>query len=153
MFRVLRFLKNLLLWQKRITANRRVQVRDGFRLEIDNSGPARYITYFEDGREINVLTDFTALNEVTLYTDSLRKWSVPYGEELSSFDYQRVFNRVLQYLSCWGEVTLDESKLSDSEDLRRSLADQRIDFVEHESGIISYSVDAERFRDELTGKK
>lgn len=118
-------------------------------MEFSNIGPERYITYLEKGREIDVIADFTLLNDVILYTDSLKKWSKPRGEVLAPFDYGKVLNRVTRYLSCWGEVTLDDSNLPTNEDLKKTLTEKGIEFVETEDGIIHYSVDAGVYREQI----
>ena len=148
MFGIFRLIKNLVLWKTRLAADRLAQVEDGYSINTHGSGPETYITYVEKGREIGVLANFTWFNDVVLYTDSLRKWTMPYGVELTEYDYQKVLNRVTRYLSCWGEVRFDDSKLRDNEDLKRSLTEQGIEFVETDDGVIHYSVDAEVFREQ-----
>jgi hypothetical protein len=148
MFGIFRLIKNLVLMKSRLAEDRLGQAREGYLIDINDGGLERYITYFENGRELSILADFTWFNDVVLYTASLRKWTRPYGVELTEYDYQKVLNRVTRYLSCWGEVRFDDSKLPDNDDLKRSLTEQGIEFVESEDGVIRYSVDAEVFREQ-----
>jgi hypothetical protein len=148
MFGDFRLIKNLALMKSRLEEDRLRQANEGYHINTWGSGPETYITYSENGREIGVIADFTWFNDVLLYTDSLRKWTKPYGEELTQFDYQRVLNRATRYLSCWGMVTLDETKLPDNEDLKRSLTEQGIEFTELDGGVIHYTVDASVIREQ-----
>src|SRR5688572_13297463 len=129
MLKICRFLKNL--WQqKRLLADDRAQqLQEGYSIDWSNRGPERYITYIENGREIDVLADFPALNEVVLYGDALRKWSSPKREEVTPFEYQKLLNRVVWYLSCWGDVTVDNRKLRDTEDVKSELTELGIPFT------------------------
>jgi hypothetical protein len=149
MTHILRFIKNLFLLNSCLETDKDRQAKDGYRLEFSNIGPERYVTYYEKGRKIEVLADFTLFNDVILHTHSLRKWSKPSGEELTPFDYEKVLNRVTRYLSCWGEVTLNETKLRDNEDLKRSLTEQGVEFVETDDDLILYSVDADVYREQI----
>lgn len=149
MFGVFRLIKNLIMRKNRLAEDRRRQAKDGYRIETCGTGPETYITYIENGRELSVLADFISFNDVVLYTDSLRKWTKPYGEEVSQFDYQKVLNRATHYLSCWGAVTLNETHLPDNEDLKRSLTEQGIEFTELDGGVIHYTVDADVARQHL----
>ena len=153
MFGVFRLIKNVLLLNRRLTEDERLQSEEGYRIETSSTGPETYITYFENGRTLSVLADFSIFNDVVLYTDSLRKWTKPYGEELTRFDYQKVLNRATRYLSCWGAVTLDDTKLPDNEDLKRSLDEQGIEYTELDGGVISYTVDADVARQHLKQNK
>src|SRR5438445_2048688 len=153
MFGVFRLIKNVLLLNRRLTEDERLQSEEGYRIETSSTGPETYITYFENGRTLSVLADFSIFNDVVLYTDSLRKWTKPYGEELTRFDYQKVLNRATRYLSCWGTVTLDDTKLPDNEDLKRSLDEQGIEYTELDGGVISYTVDADVARQHLKQNK
>lgn len=145
----IQFIRNLFLLNKHLENDKLRQTKDGYRMEFSNIGPERFITYSEKERKIDVLADFTLLNDVILYTDSLKRWSQPKGEELTAFDFEKVLNRVTRYLSCWGEVTLNENKLPDDEDLKRSLTEQGIEFFETDDGIVHYTVDAETYRNQI----
>lgn len=110
MFGFFRLIKNLALMHSRLKQERARQVAKNYRIETTGDGPETYITYFENGKEIAVWADFTVFNDVTLYTYSLKRWHVPRGNEVTASDYQKVLDRVIQYLSCWGKVTLDDSR-------------------------------------------
>jgi hypothetical protein len=143
-FGFVRFVRNLFSLNKRLAENSLQQAEEGYKIEFTNIGPERYITYSENGREIDIIADFTILNDVVLYTVSLRHWDNPKREELTSFDYQKVMNRVIRYLSCWGNVTLDGSELRRNEDLEKSLEQQGIDFVVLKDGTIKYEIDLDK---------
>jgi hypothetical protein len=149
MFAVFKFIKSLILWKGRMREERLRQTRGGYTIDMEGTGPETYITYSENGRTIGVIADFSWGNDVVLFTDSLRKWMVPYGVELTDFDFQKVLNRVTNYLACWGEVTLNNSKLPDNEDLKRSLTEQGIEFEELPGGVIHYSLNADDYREQL----
>ncbi|PYS97914.1 MAG: hypothetical protein DMF63_17825 [Acidobacteria bacterium] len=152
MLRFVRFVNNLLRLNGRLAADRADQARDGYLIEWSNHGPERYISYSDNDRELDVHADFTLLNDVVLYSDSLRSWTAPQRKEVTPFEYQKVLNRVIRYLSCWGDVRIDDRKLQDSEDLKRALTELGIDFTERDDGIIVYRADADsmrkRFREE-----
>lgn len=143
MIKLFQFVKNIMLLNRRKAADKITQSKEGYSIEMNGSGPETYITYIENNLEIDVAANFTMFNDVILYTDSLRKWSRPKSEVLTPFDYQKVLNRVIRYLSCWGEVEIDESRLPDNDDLKRSLTEQGIPFTELENGVITYSVNAD----------
>lgn len=141
-----RFIKSLIFLNKRMAEVEAVQTREGYRIEELGRGPEYYWTYMEGSREISIEVDFTWFNDVRLYTDSLRKWSEPYGTEVSDFDHQKIINRCIHYFSCWGMVTLDHTILPTTEDLKRSLTEQGIEFKELDKGVIYYSMDADEYR-------
>lgn len=145
--------KNLASFNSRMAADEEKQTIDGYRITSTSEGPERYITYFEGDREVAVTVDFSLWNDVLLYTDSLRRWSKPYGVELTEFDFQKVLNRVTSYLSCWGNVTLNDSKFPTQKDLKKSLTEQGIKFEELENGVIHYSIDGETLRREQKKEK
>lgn len=148
MFKLYQFVKNIVFLNRRQAADRISQMKEGYSIEMNGAGPETCITYIENNREIDVLAEFTMLNDVILYAYSLRRWSRPQSEELTQFDYQKVLNRVVRYLSCWGEVEISETKLRDTEELKQSLSEQGIQFIEHEDGVITYSVDVDTFRND-----
>ncbi len=141
-----RFIKSLIFFHKRIAEVEAVQTREGYRIEERGRGPEYNWTYTEDGREVYIDVNFTWCNDVKLYTDSLRKWSEPYGTEVSKFDYQKILNRCIHYFSCWGKVTLDHTILPTTEDLKRSLTEQGVEFEELDKGVIHFKMDADEYR-------
>jgi uncharacterized protein len=143
MFGLLRLVKNLASFDGRKARDDEKQVAEGYRITATGSGPETYVTYHDGDREIGVIAKFSWSNDVLLYTDSLKRWSVPYNAELTEFDFQRVLNRVMSYLSCWGKVSLDHSELPTQEDLKKSLIDKGIEFEELENGVLRYSIDAD----------
>lgn len=153
MFGFLRLVKNLTSFNCRMAADEEKQTKDGYRITFTSQGPERDIRYFEGDREVIVMVDFSWWNDVLLYTDSLRRWYKPYGVELTEFDFQKVLNRVTSYMSCWGNVTLNDSKLPTQEDFKRSLMEQGIKFEELENGVIHYSIDGETLRREQKKEK
>src|SRR5688572_1889495 len=101
MFKAVRFAVNLLMLKGRLKQDRLAQEEAGYLIADTGTGLENNFTYKEGDREITILADFTWSNDVLLHTDSLRKWTKPYGETVTEFDYQKVLNRVTQYLSCW----------------------------------------------------
>lgn len=148
MFKLIRFVKNLKHFDSRLKENEKLQRENGYRIEFVQEGPERYITYHEDGREVTVRADFSILNDVVLYRNSFRKWDKPAGQELTSFDYHKLLNRLVSYFACWGDVTLDDSQLPEAEDISESLIRDGIPFEELDDGIIHYqsTIDEERRR-------
>jgi hypothetical protein len=149
MFAAFRFIKSIIFWNGKMREDCLRQARDGYTIDMSGTGPETYITYYENGRKVGVIADFSWGNDVVLFTDSLRKWIEPYGVELTDFDFQKVLNRVTNYLSCWGEVTLNDSKLPTNEDLKRSLTEQGIEFEELPGGVIHYTLNADDYREQL----
>jgi len=149
MIKAFRAVKNLILLNKRLAENRARQEEEGYSIMFENIGRERYITYCENNREAVIQANFTMFNDVVLYVDSFRKWDTPRGEVLTSFDFRKVLNRLVNYFSCWGDVILDYSRLLDNEDLKATLTEQGIEFVESENGTLHYSVDAETFRNRI----
>ena len=149
MIGVFKLVRHFILWKSQLAEDKERQNREGYRIDMEGGGPETYIIYQENGCEVGVIADFTWFNDVTLFTDSLRRWTIPYDVELTDFDYQKVLNRVINYLSCWGEVTLNDSKLQRNEDLKRSLTEQGIEFEELDNGVIHYSLDADEYRERL----
>jgi hypothetical protein len=143
MLRIFRYFKNLYLLPRRKTADEKCQLVEGYAVTFESVGPQRYITYKEGDREIAVIAEFSLMNDVVLFTDSLTRWSSPSNEPVSDFDQQKVLNRVMKYLSCWGEVTLDSRLLPTSEDFKLDLQKAGIQCDELPSGIIHYSIDIE----------
>lgn len=146
MLKLIRFIKNLMHLDSCLKENEKQQRENGYRIEFLQKGPERYIKYHEDDREILVHAEFTILNDVILYVNSLKKWDKPCGEELTEFDYRRVFNRMLSYFSCWGDVVLSDALVQDSNDIRESLLEAGIPFEEYEDGIIKYTSTVEEER-------
>lgn len=128
---------------RRLKIDEARQREEGYQILWTNIGPDRFITYIEKGREIDVLADFSLSNYVTLYTDSLRYWSMPTKEEVSELERPKILRRVVRYLSCWGDVQLDDRHLTDSEDIKRSLREDGIEFTETDDGLIVYNIDAQ----------
>ncbi len=153
MFGVFRLIKSVISLNSRLAEDERSQMAEGYSIKTLGNGPETYITYVENEREIGLLVEFSIYNDVVLFTDSLRKWTKPFGVELTPLDYQKVLNRATHYLSCWGTVTYDETRLLDNEDLKKSLTEQGIDFTDLDDVIISYTVEAEVARHHLKQSK
>ena len=147
MFKLFRFFKNIYLLPRRQAADRAIQDAEGYSIEMGPNGPEIYFTYFECDREASIVAQFSILNDVVIFTDSFRRWQKPFNESISDFDFTRIKNRAVRYFGCWGgKVTTDDRKLPTTEDLRRQLVADGIDYVELEGGVIQYSMDAEEFR-------
>ena len=148
MFKILKFIKNQILFHRRCEEDREYQKSEGYSIEFKQQGPERYITYYEGDREVSVGADFTYLNDVRLFTKSFVKWSKPRGEELTPFDYQKVLNRLVRYFSCWGgAVILDDSHIKDLEEIKAELDRDGIKYQEID-GVLIYesTVEEERKR-------
>lgn len=146
MFKLVRFFRNLKRLDACLKENEKKQRANGYRIEFTQEGPERHIFYLEGDREILIHAEFTILNDVLLFTNSLRKWHKPPGDELSDFDYQKVLNRAISYFSCWGEVILNNAPLKDTEELKESLREAGIPYEELEGGIIQYTSTVEEER-------
>lgn len=151
MANILRFFKHLLSINSCLAEEMKRQTVGGYMIESNTHGPERYFTYCENGRELVILVEFTILNDVKVFTNSLKKWHTPRGEELSDFDYQKVLNRATSYFSCWGEVILDDSPLPNRDDVKESLREAGIPFEELEGGIIQYTSTVEEERERKGG--
>jgi hypothetical protein len=77
MFKIFRFLKGLYLMGRRLTEDELRQKAEGYSIKFEQYGPERSITYVEGEREIMVIEQFSLMNDVILFTDSLRRWSRP----------------------------------------------------------------------------
>ena len=138
MFRILKFIKNVFLLNGRLTAEEERQKKEGYLIEFIHEGPQYYFKYYEGDREVSVGVDFTYLNDAKIYTKSFVKWSKPRGEELTPFDYQKILNRLVRYLSCWGgEVILDNSHIKDLEEIKAELDRDGIKYQEID-GVLMY---------------
>ncbi|MBC7901258.1 MAG: hypothetical protein H7070_14525 [Saprospiraceae bacterium] len=152
MFKFFRFLKNVCLLGRRLTANEVLQAEEKYSIKFTQEGPERYITYYEGDREANIIAEYSFLNDVTLFTDSFRKWQKPYGEELTEFDFQKVKNRVARYFACWGgAVVINETALPTLEDFIKGLQDAGIPYEEVGDGIIKYTADIDEERNRKGG--
>lgn len=119
MVTILKLLKNLLQMRSRMAKDKSLQSREGYSIEISGTGPERYITYKEDDLIVDVTADFSWSNDVVLYSDSLRKSLGRPPKSLSDLEFLRVKNRVINYLSCWGDVTIIDTELPHNEAIRR----------------------------------
>lgn len=147
MFKLFRFFKGLYLMGRRRTEDELRQKAEGYSVKFEQYGPERSITYVEGEREINVIEQFSWTNDVVVFTDSLKRWSRPYNEPVSDFEYQKIVNRLIRYFSCWGgNVTLDDRRLPTAEDFIRGLEESGIPYEQLPGGIIKYAVDIEAER-------
>ena len=109
MFKFLKFLRNITLLNKRLTAEEERQKAEGYRIEFTHEGNESYITYYEGNREIPIGFEFTLLNDVILNANSFKRWNGR-GKELTTLEYERIQDRLVRYFSCWGgDVKLDDS--------------------------------------------
>jgi hypothetical protein len=96
---------------------------------------------------------FNIFNDVVLFTQGLEKWIKPNGEKLTDFEYRKVLNRVVRYLSAWGgQVSLNDSSIKDDTiELKQWLKEKGIPFEEYD-GVITYklSVETEKDRKEFS---
>ncbi len=109
MFKFFKYIKNQILLNQRLTDEEKQQRREGYSIKLMQEGSEQYIVYKENNREIIVFAGFTLLNDVQLHKNSYLSWSDFEGGKLTSLEYQRVQNRLIRYLSCWGgEVTVGD---------------------------------------------
>ncbi len=148
MFKILRFFKNTYLLSRRLSDEESRWKAEGYSIRSEQAGPEREITYVEGGREIGVVMDFVNwMNDVVLFTDSLRNWSRPEKQPLSELEFEKVVNRLTRYFLCWGgEVTFDQRTLPTPEDFKQELEKAGIPYEELPGGIIHYSVDIDEER-------
>ena len=151
MFKLLSYVRNQLRLGSRLREERGLQAKGGYEITFAQEGPQRSITYRENGKEVTVQVEFTWLNDVTLYINSFKVWDRPRGEKLNPFEYEKVTDRLVRFLSCWGDVTLDSSPLERTQDLKESLIEQGIPFEELEDGIVHYISTVERERERKGG--
>jgi hypothetical protein len=129
---------------KRLEEDKEQQKQEGYSVEGVFKGYENYLIYREGEREVTAEVHFFSyLNDVRLFINSYRKWDKPHSEELTSFDHQKITNRFVKYLSCWGgEVVLDDSPFRDLEQIKESLRRDGIEFEEHD-GYVVYQADIE----------
>ncbi len=145
MFKIFRYFKNLYFLNERLTAEREMQGQSGYEITFTQDGPEHYITYREDGKEISILAEFSILNDVKLFTNSVRKWNHPTDIDISESEHKKVIDRLIQYFSCWGEVVLDDSFLGQASEPKESLIKDGIPFRKSD-GFIIYQNDIEKER-------
>jgi hypothetical protein len=151
MFKILKFIKNQVLLNQRLNEEEEQQKSEGYFIESIHHGPEHYFTYFEGDKEVSVGADFTLLNDVRLYTQSFVKWDKPRGKELTTFDYQKVLNRLVRYFSCWGgEVILADCHLRDLEEIKAELDKDGIEYQEVD-GVVVYESTVEEERKRKNG--
>jgi hypothetical protein len=110
MFKILKYIKNQFLLNRRLTEEEERQKKEGYWIKRTQEGNEAYTFYCEDKKEIPIIVEFTWLNDVILNTNSFRKWRFPKVEELTPLEYEKVQNRLVRYFSCWGgDVKLDDS--------------------------------------------
>lgn len=149
MLKILEYIKNQVLLNRRLTEEEEQQKREGYLIEWTQHGPERSIKYYEGDKEVFVGVDFNWFNDVRLYTESFVRWTKPRGEELTPFDYQKVLNRLVRYFSCWGgEVILDDSHLKNLEEIKAELKKDGVEYQDVD-GIIIYesTIEEERKRE------
>jgi hypothetical protein len=152
-----RFIAGIIRLQRRLAEDELRQKAEGYSISSAPSGPERWVSYREFEREINVVHEYNWTNDVVIYTDSLRKWSKPYNESVTDFDFQKILSRCVRYFSCWGgDVTLDDRLLPTNEDLKASLEKSGIPYEELPGGIIMYSTtfeDERKRQDTFSNRK
>lgn len=147
MIRFLNFIRSLYLLNSRLAKEGKVQIEEKYSIESGMAGPERYDIYREGDKVAYLVTEFSWLNDVTVFTDSFRKWSKPFGESLSDFDLLRARKRIRRYFECWGgEVIFDDRPLPRTEDFIKGLDEAGIPYEMNEDGVIHYSVDIETER-------
>ena len=145
MFKIIKFIKTTVLLGKRLEAEKEEQKKEGYEVEHVFRGYENYLIYREGEREltaqVEAVSDFT--REFKLFTNSYLTWNKPRGEKVTPFDHQKVTNRFVKYLSCWGgETILDGVPFQSLEEIKESLRTDDIEFVEHD-GFVYYEMDAD----------
>jgi hypothetical protein len=151
MFAIIKYLNNLLSLGRRLREHEERQKKSGYAVDFIQEGPERLIIYKENCQELMVNATFSILNNVVIYTESLKYWDIPRGKQLSPEEYQRVLSRMVEYFSCWGDVALDDSDLDDSDSFKNDLIKRGIEFEEFDDGTIHYQSTAEEARRKKTG--
>ena len=112
----------LLMYPIRKREAREKQKREGYIVEIPTGSRGEYVVYREGERSLSAFIDVSLATGVRLYTETIRKWETPVkGEVLSHSKYELVLNRIRDYLSLEGPVTLDDSSLITSEEQLASM--------------------------------
>lgn len=121
----------------------------GYEAKYVQYGGEHYVIYQEDGKSLDVCVEFDWENNVTVFTKSFDSWLTPKREKLAELDYQKVLNRVVKYLSLWGEVRLDDSPPVGTEELKASLKKDGIEFQEVD-GVVIYESTVEKEKERKT---
>ncbi len=139
------YIKWQLTLASRLKAEEAEQEQLGYKIIFENPmGGDNYFTYTEDGKVLYVLFKFSGMMKVTIFSKSLAFWAIPKREKLNEFEYKRVLNRISKYASSWGDVYLNDSPMTQPEDIKTDLTAAGIPFIEHEGGIIEYTSTVEK---------
>ena len=105
-----RYLKSQIGFSKRLEKETAEQRKAGYRITLKWEGPEQVITYREGKRQLIVFARFNWANDVVLELDSIKRWDYP-GGRLTEPEYQKVLERVIKFLSVWGNVSLDATSV------------------------------------------
>ncbi len=147
MLKVLAFIYGIWNLNSRLTEEEHCQVAEGYSIRRVQEGPESCTYYVEGEREASILAEFSYLNDVVVYTDSFRKWTKPYGEPVSDFEFAKIRSRAIRYFECWGgEVSTNDMTLKSDDDLKAEVEQAGIPYEELPGGVIHYSIDIDEER-------
>jgi hypothetical protein len=144
MFKIIKFIQKLVNENKLLAAEKEQQEKEAYSVERVLEPTTSYLVYREDEKEVTaqyrIITIFT--RETKLFRNSYRIWKKPRREEITPFDHQKITNRFVKYLACFGcEVILDDAPFESMEQIKERLTKAGIkfkdhgDFVTYEAGI------------------
>ncbi len=105
--RVLRFTGRQISLNRRLTQEELEQKKEGYQIKLINGYGRHFILYREDNKRLILDNQGTWDNNTTLSSKALEYWCEPRGEKLSEIECERAKNRIIKFLSCWGDVILD----------------------------------------------
>jgi hypothetical protein len=143
--RFINYLNRLFQLPSKLNKHKQKQVEEGFLVELQSSMSGGNVEYREEDNILFAEVDFSWDNNVRLFTRSVEFWSRPRRRELTEIEYERVINRITEYLSLWGKVTYDNSPLTSLEDMKGDLENRNI-LYEEKDGVIIYKSTAEKER-------
>lgn len=105
--RFLNFIRNLYLLNRRLETEKELQRDSGYEVRFVREGANQYFYYREGDDEFSFSAEFSYFNNPTFFTKSLvlLKGIGPTSEEERGV----ILARIVQFLSCWGDVVIDGS--------------------------------------------
>ncbi|MCO6511500.1 MAG: hypothetical protein J5I65_11975 [Aridibacter famidurans] len=130
MINLFAFIKDQVLFSRRMAEVKERQERDGYSVQLVSEGPAgQYAEYKETDRETWVGVNF-GWSWQSICVDEIKRWE-PRCEEVSADERRRIVARIARYLSCWGgEVRFEKCYMDENRELKVLLEDYGIPFKE-----------------------
>jgi hypothetical protein len=105
--RFFKFIRNLYLLNRRLDAEKELQRDSGYEVRFVQEGPEQYFYYRKGDEEFSFYAEFSYLNTPTFFTRSLIRTKG--SGAITEQEREIAFQRIVQFLSCWGDVVLDDS--------------------------------------------